>query len=133
MENKYSYKDGIVYLNQYHIIFCPKFKRIVLVDNVEKDLREIFYDIAKEKEVEIKLLEIMPDRVHMVISIDPRQPLHELIRYFKGISSRILREKYPKLKSRLPSFWTHSYFCCTIGHLNEEVVRKFIEDQKNNN
>ena len=102
-----------------------------MVGNIEKDLRQIFYDIAKEKNVEIKALEIMPDHVHMFISFDPRQPLHELIRYFKGTSSRILRNKYPELRSRIPSLWTRSYFCCTIGCVSEETIQKYIENQKN--
>lgn len=131
MSDKYNHKEGIVYLNQYHVVFCPKYRRKVLVDEIEQDLRQIFYDVANEKNVEIKALEIMPDHVHMFISFDPRQPLHELIRLFKGRSSRILRDKYPKLKSRLPSLWTRSYFCCTVGYISEEIVKQYIENQKN--
>jgi putative transposase len=130
MDNKYTHKEGLVYLNQYHVIFCPKYRRKVLVDEVAKDLEEIFYEVAKEKEIEIKALEIMPDHVHMFISFDPRQPLHELIKLFKGRSSNILRDRYPKLKSRIPSLWTRSYFCCTIGHVSEATIKKYIEDQK---
>ncbi|MGG6432369.1 IS200/IS605 family transposase [Anoxybacillus sp. D401a] len=129
--DKYIHKNGIVYLNQYHVIFCPKYRRKVLVGDIEKDLREIFYGVAKENDVEIKALEIMPDHVHMFISFDPRQHIHKIIQQFKGKSSRILREKYPSLKSRLPSLWTRSYFCCTVGHISEEVVMKYIENQKN--
>ena len=70
MNNKYTHKKGIVYLNQYHIVFCPKYRRKVLVGDIERDLRQILYDIAKEKDVEIKALEIMPDHVHMFISFD---------------------------------------------------------------
>lgn len=130
-DDKYTHKEGIVYLNQYHVIFCPKYRRKVLVDEIEKDLKKIFYEVAQEKNVEIKALEIMPDHVHMFISFDPRQPLHELIKLFKGRSSRILRDKYPKLKSRLPSLWTRSYFSCTIGYISEETVKQYIENQKN--
>lgn len=129
--DKYAHKNGIVYLNQYHVIFCPKYRRKVLVGDIEKDLREIFYEVAKENDVEIKALEIMPDHVHMFISFDPRQHIHKVIQQFKGRSSRILREKYPSLKSRLPSLWTRSYFCCTIGHISEEAIKKYIESQKN--
>jgi putative transposase len=93
-------------------------------------LREIFYQVAKENDVEIKSLEIMPDHVHLFISFDPRVHIHTLIRKFKGRSSRILREKYPSLKSRLPSLWTRSYFCCTVGCISEENVMKYIENQK---
>lgn len=131
MNDKYIHKEGIVYLNQYHIIFCPKYRRKVLTGDIEKDLRQIFDEVAKEKDVEIKVLEIMPDHVHMFISFDPRQPLHKLIKLFKGKSSKILRDKYPKLKSRIPSLWTRSYFCCTIGNISEETIQKYIENQKN--
>lgn len=102
-----------------------------MIGDVEKDLNQIFEQIAQEKSIEIKALEIMPDHVHMFISFDPRQPLHELIKHLKGVSSRILREKYPQLKSRIPSLWTRSYFCCMIGHISEETVQKYIENQKN--
>ena len=129
MQNKYYRKTSIVYLNQYHIIFCPKYRRKVLTGNIGKDLRDIFNDIATEKDIEIKSLEIMPDHVHLFISFDPRIHLHELIKLFKGRSSRILREKYPKLKSRLPSLWTRSYFSSTIGYISEETIKKYIEDQ----
>lgn len=130
MNEKYTYKEGIVYLNQYHIVFCPKYRRKVLVGDIEKDLRQIFNEVSQEKEVEIKALEIMPDHVHMFISFDPRQPLHELIKAFKGKSSKILRDKYPSLKSRIPSLWTRSYFCCTIGYISEDTVKQYIENQK---
>lgn len=130
MNDNYIHKEGLVYLNQYHIIFCPKYRRKVLVNDIERDLLEIFHIVAEEKQVEIKALEIRPDHVHMFISFDPRQPLHELIKAFKGRSSKILRDKYPKLKSRIPSLWTRSYFCCTIGHISEETIREYIENQK---
>ena len=61
MNDKYTHKEGLVYLNQYHVIFCPKYRRKVLVDDIERDLREIFHIVAEEKQVEIKALEVMPD------------------------------------------------------------------------
>ncbi|GHU59814.1 hypothetical protein AGMMS49975_27850 [Clostridia bacterium] len=95
-----------------------------MIGKTETRLKEIFYEIAKEKDVEIKALEIMPDHVHMFISFDPRQPLHELIFLFRGRSSHHLREEFSELKRRLPSLWTRSYFCCTIGHISEETIQK---------
>lgn len=127
---KYTHKEGIVYLNQFHIIFCPKYRRKVLVDGVDVELKNIILKIAEEKDIEVKALEIMPDHVHMLISFDPRQPLHELIKHFKGESSRILRDQFPWLKSRIPTLWTRSYFCCTVGHISEDVVQRYIEEQK---
>lgn len=127
----YTHKKGIVYKNQFHIIFCPKYRRKVLVNGVDERLKEILFEIAKTKDVGIKALEIMPDHVHIFIDFDPRLTLHKIVKDFKGISSRILREEFPHLKSRLPSLWTRSYFACSIGHISEETIKRYIENQKN--
>lgn len=126
----YIHKEGLVYKNQFHIIFCPKYRRKVLVNGVDVRLREILYEIADEREITIKALEIMPDHVHMFMEMDPRQPLHQAIRNFKGRSARILREEFPWLKTKIPALWTRSYFSCTVGHINEDVIQKYIESQK---
>ena len=131
MINDYTHKKGIVYKNQFHIIFCPKYRRKVLVNGVDERLKEILFDIAKEKDVEIKALEIMPDHVHIFIDFDPRLTLHKIIKDFKGISARILREEFPYLKSKLPSLWTRNYFACSVGHISEETIKEYIENQKN--
>lgn len=131
MSDDYTHKKGIVYKNQFHIIFCPKYRRKVLVNVVDERLKEILFEIAKTKDVEIKALEIMPDHVHIFIDFDPRLTLHKIVKDFKGISSRILREEFPHLKSRLPSLWTRSYFACSIGHISEETIKRYIENQKN--
>ena len=131
MINDYTHKKGIVYKNQFHIIFCPKYRRKVLVNGVDERLKEILFDIVKEKDVEIKALEIMPDHVHIFIDFDPRLTLHKIIKDFKGISARILREEFPYLKSKLPSLWTRSYFACSVGHISEETIKEYIENQKN--
>ena len=73
----------------------------------------------------------MPDHVHLFISFDPRLMLHKIIKILKGASARILREEFPSLKSRLPSMWTRSYFSCSVGHIGEAAVRRYIEEQKN--
>lgn len=124
--NEYTHKKGIVYKNQFHIIFCPKYRRKVLVNGIDIRLKEILYDIAKQKNIEIKALEIMPDHVHIFIEFDPRLMLHKIIKDFKGISSRILREEFPSLKTRLPNMWTRSYFSCSIGHISEETIKQYI-------
>lgn len=129
--NDYTHKKGIVYKNQFHVIFCPKYRRKVLVDGVDTRLKEILLEIAKEKDIEIKNIEIMPDHVHLFIDFDPRLMLHKIIKDFKGISARKLREEFPSLKTRLPNMWTRSYFACSVGHISEESIKKYIENQKN--
>ena len=127
----YVHKKGLVYKNQYHIIFCPKYRRKVLINGIDERLKEILYDIAEEIDVEIMTLEIMPDHVHMFIEFDPRINLHNVVKRLKGRSSHILREEYPSLKKKLPSLWTRSYFSCTIGHISEETIKQYVESQKN--
>nr|WP_238457926.1 IS200/IS605 family transposase [Alkalihalobacterium alkalinitrilicum] len=127
----YIHKDGIVYKNQYHIVFCPKYRRKVLTEEIAFELKKVLYEVAKEKDVTIKYIEVMPDHIHLFIEFDPRLLLHKIIKDFKGRSSRVLREKFPKLKSRLPSLWTRSYFCCTVGPISEDTIERYIENQKN--
>ena len=127
----YVHKKGLVYKNQYHIIFCPKYRRKVLINGIDERLKEILYDIAEEINVEIMTLEVMPDHVHMFIEFDPRINLHNVVKRLKGRSSHILREEYPSLKKKLPSLWTRSYFSCTIGHISEETIKQYVESQKN--
>lgn len=127
----YNHKNGLVYKNQYHIIFCPKYRRKVLVNGVDVRLKEILYETAEENGITIKSVEVMPDHVHLFIEIDPRQPVHMAIRTLKGRSSRLLREEFPWLKSKIPSLWTRSYFSCTVGHISEDTIQRYIEDQKN--
>ena len=131
MSGEYIHKQGLVYKNQFHVVFCPKYRRPVLVDGVDVRLKEILLEKAAELDVKILSMEIMPDHVHLFISFGPRLMLHKIIKILKGSSSRILREEFPSLKSRLPSLWTRSYFSCSVGHIGEAAVRRYIEEQKN--
>ena len=130
MSDKYTRKRGIVYKNQFHIIWCPKYRRKVLVDGVDERIEEVLFQVAAEKDVEIKALEVMPDHVHMFVDFDPRIALHSLVQLFKGRSARILRQEFPHLKKQLPCLWTRSYYCCSVGHISEKSVRQYIEQQK---
>jgi len=115
----------------YHFIWCPKYRRKVLVGIVAERLKEVFEIKAKELGVEIASLEIMPDHVHMFVKCRPTFSPHQLVKQFKGFSSRILRSEMPKLKSGLPTLWTNSYYCESVGHISESTIKKYIEDQKN--
>ena len=129
MGTDYTHKKGIIYKNQFHVIWCPKYRRPVLIDQVAVRLKEILFDIAASRDIDIKALEVMPDHVHIFIEFDPRLCLHKMIKNMKGASARILREEFPHLKSRLPSLWTRSYFSCSVGHVGEDTSKKYIEAQ----
>jgi len=115
----------------YHFIWCPKYRRKVLVDAVENRLKAVMKLKAKQLGVEIVSLEILPDHVHLFVKCKPTFAPHQLVKQFKGNSSRLLRDEFPKLKSRLPTLWTNSYYCESVGHISEATIKRYIEDQKN--
>ena len=123
-------KTSIVNIN-YHLIWCPKYRRKVLVNGVDDRLKVVLCEIAKEMDCEIESMEIMPDHCHIFIKATPIIPIHLIVKNLKGKSSKILREEFPTLKSRLPNLWTRSYYCETIGCISEETIKKYIENQKN--
>ncbi len=76
-------------------------------------------------------MEIMADHVHLFIKCDPTDSAHWIVQQFKGYTSFILRKEFRHLKSKLPTLWTRSYYCESIGHISEMTIRKYIENQKN--
>jgi putative transposase len=130
MDDGYISKPGIVYKNQFHVIWCPKYRRKVLVDGVDVRLKEILLEEAAKMDVTIKAMEVMPDHVHLFIEFDPRLMEHKIIKTFKGVSAHKLREEFPWLKTRIPSLWTRSYFTCSVGNISEDTVTRYIESQK---
>jgi len=127
---KYKSNLNVVYSCKYHVIWCPKYRRSVLVKGVDVRLKEIIQSVATECKCEILELEVMPDHVHLLVEVDPQFGIHKLIKLMKGRSSRLLREEFKWIKSRLPTLWTNSYFVSTIGGAPLEVVKQYIEQQK---
>ena len=120
-----------VYNIAYHIIWCPKYRRKVLVGEVEKRLKELLIEKSKELNISIEKIEVMPDHIHLFVKARPSLAPHYIIKVLKGHTSKKLREEFKELKSRLPTLWTRSYYIETIGHISEETIKKYIEDQKN--
>lgn len=128
---RWTTSNKAVYNVSYHIIWCPKYRRKVLTGQVETRLKELLFCKAKELGITIAEIEVMPDHVYLFVKASPVEAPHYIVQQFKGYTSRILRKEFPKLKSRLPTLWTRSYYLETIGHISEEAVKKYIEDQKN--
>ena len=114
----------------YHLVWCPKYRRRVLEGGIADRLVEIIKQVALDAEVEVAYLSVMSDHVHLFVRANPVDSPHWLVKQFKGVSSRILREEFPELKTRLPTLWTRAYFCESVGSISEETVRKYIEGQK---
>jgi putative transposase len=130
MNSKYKSNNNITYSCKYHVVWCPKYRRKVLVNGVDTRLKEILNEVCLEFKAELIELEVMPEHVHILVECDPQFGIAKLIRYIKGRSSRLLRQEFPWLKSRLPTLWTNSYFVSTVGGAPLEVIKQYIENQK---
>lgn len=128
--DRYRRNAGSVFSLKYHVVFCPKYRRAVLVGAIADDLKALLTEKAATLRVEIHALEVLPDHVHLFVEGDPTQPVQFLVNQFKGYTSRILRQRYPSLMTRLPSLWSRSYYAGTIGHVSEDTVRQYIAAQK---
>jgi putative transposase len=113
-----------------HLVWCPKYRRPVLVGKIEKRLRALLHQTATEHEWVIEAMEIMPDHVYLFVSFDPRYAVAEIVNRLKGVTSRYMRAEFRELRSRIPTLWSRSYYAGTVGHVSEATVRKYIESQK---
>jgi putative transposase len=107
--------NNVVYSCKYHVIWCPKYRRPVLVEGVDERLKTIVRQVAEETRSEVIELEVMPDHVHLLVEVDPQFGVHRFVKLAKGRSSRFLRAEFPWLRSRLPTLWTNSYAVLTVG------------------
>ena len=126
----YKSNKNIVYSCKYHVVWCPKYRRKVLINGVDLRLKELIKSVADEIHVDIIEMEIMPDHVHILLEVDPQYGIHKAIKAIKGRTSRVLRQEFPWLRSRLPTLWTNSYFCSTVGGAPLSVIKQYIENQK---
>ncbi len=122
--------NNVVYSCKYQSVWTPKYRRSVLIDDVATRLKELLKQIAQEIRVDILEMEIMSDHVHLLIEVDPQFGIHKAVKRFKGATSRYLRLEFPHLKSRLPTLGTNSYFVSTVGGAPLEVVKHYIQNQK---
>lgn len=127
---QYKSNNNVVYSCKYHIIWCPKYRRKVLVGDVEIRLKELIYEIAQELKVEIIEVETDKDHVHVLAEVDPQFGVNTFIRRVKGRTSRVLRDEFPHLRKRIPTLWTNSYFVSTVGGAPLAIVKQYIENQQ---
>jgi putative transposase len=127
---RYRKNAGAVFTLKYHLVWCPKYRKKILGGELKNRLEKLLYEKADELGGQIHALEIMPDHVHMFFEADPTLAPAQIAAQFKGYTSRVLREEFPWLKSRLPSLWSRSYYVGSVGHVSEATVKKYIENQK---
>lgn len=114
----------------YHVIWCPKYRRSVLVNGVDVRLKELVLEKAAANGWDVRALEVMPDHVHVFVFAGPNDSPSRIANQFKGYTSRVLRSEFACLRSRLPTLWSRSYFVATVGNVSEAAIAKYIQEQK---
>lgn len=122
--------NNVVFSCKYHVIWCPKYRRKVLEEKIAIRLKELIRLKASEFQSEIIELEVIPDHVHLLVEVDPQFGIHRLVKNIKGYTSRMLRQEFKTLRTRLPTLWTNSYCVITCGGAPLSVIKKYIEQQK---
>ena len=122
---------NVTYRCAYHVVWCPKYRRGVLTGDVERRLQELIPEVVANRGAWLIEMETMPDRVHLLVEVDPQYGIHRLVKAVKGHTSRLLRNEFPSLRSRLPTLWTNSYFVATVGGATLEIVKQYVAEQKN--
>ena len=130
MDTVVKSNQNIVYRCHSHVVFCPKYRRKVLVNGVDTRLKTLIQELVEKRGQEFVECEVMPDHVHLLVGCDPQFGIHRLVKFIKGATSHQLRQEFPVLKKKLPSLWTNSYYCGTTGGVTLETIRKYVENQK---
>ena len=129
---KYRTTETTVYCCRYHIIFCPKYRRRVLLEPIAERFKQIVMSMQEEQNFYVLSMEVMPDHVHMLLDIDPTIGVNVVVARIKGKTAHILNREFPELTRKLPTLWTRSKFIATVGSVSLDVVKKYIEGQKTN-
>jgi putative transposase len=130
-KNRWKVNSRCVFNLSYHIIFCPKYRRRVLVNPIDIRLKELITQKCAELNVEIIAMEVMTEHVHLFVKTPPTLSPHIVVGQIKGFSSKILREEFPDLKKKLPCLWSPSYYIDSVGILNEFTIKNYVDNQKN--
>jgi len=130
MADRYAKNAGAVFSLKYRVVWCPKYRRSVLTPPVDERLKALLGEIADEHGMTIHAAEVMPDHVHLFVEADPTLCVAEVVNRLKGRTSRLLRQEFPALRSRLPTLWSRSYFAATVGAVSEATIRRYIASQK---
>ena len=127
-----TYGRGYVYSIQYHIVWCTKYRRKVLMDGIDQELKDYLAQIAVEYKFTIIALEVMPEHVHMMVDCRPQFCPSDMIKIIKGNTARWLFIEHPELKSKLwgGHLWNPSYFVATVSDRSRIQIMNYIQNQK---
>jgi len=117
---------------KYHVVFIPKYRKKAIFGQIHRELGEVFRRLAEQRESRVEEGHLMPDHVHMMISIPPKYAVSQVIGYIKGKSAIHIARRYSERKRNFTGqhFWARGYFVSTVGR-DEEVIREYIRHQEN--
>jgi len=128
----YRHSAHAVYDIKYHVIWVTKYRYKVMRGRVAERARELIRQICQAREVVIERGAISPDHIHMLLSVPPQLALAKVVQYIKGRASRLLQAEFPELGKRYwgQHLWARGYFCATVGAVDEETIKHYIESQR---
>ena len=123
---------GYVYAIQYHIVWCVKYRKKLLYNDIEKRLKELLIEQSNTHGFQIVTMETDGDHIHMLIECSPQHFIPTMMKALKGNTARFLFKEFPSLKKELwgGHLWNPSYFVCTVSDHTEEHIKKYIENQQ---
>ena len=126
---RYRTNAGAVFSLKHHLVWCSKYRRKVLVTTIDGRLKGLISEVSAEHNMTAHALKVMSDHVHLFVEAEPSFSVSEIINRFKGRSSRVPRQEFRSLRSRLPTLWSRSYHAGSTGAASESVVRRYIKSQ----
>jgi putative transposase len=126
---EYQRDEHHVHLIVYHLIWCPRRRKPVLVNQVAQRCEQLIREKCEQRGWQVLTLAIQPDHIHLFVRCFPSTSAAEVVKECKGVASFFLRKEFPELL-KLPSLWTRSYFASTAGTISQEIIQKYIDAQK---
>lgn len=131
-QNNLTYGRGYVYSLQYHIVWCTKYRKPILKDGIDMELKQMLQEIAEEYHFQILAMEVMPDHIHLLLDCRPQFMVSDMVKILKGNTARWLFLRHPRLKETLwgGHLWNPSYCAVTVSDRSREQVEHYIQSQK---
>ena len=127
---EYQRDEHRVHLIVYHLIWCPRRRKSILVGKIKERCQYLIEEKCKEQGWLILSLAIQPDHMHVFVRVWPANSAADVVKELKGVTSFHLRKEFQEVTSKLPSLWTRSYFASTAGNVSKETIRRYIDAQK---
>lgn len=133
MENYLKIKSNmdITYFCRYYVVWCVKYKRKVLINDIGARLKELIEQSCSEMEIELLEIQINPNHVQLLIDVAPQNGIHKAIKRIKGYTAGTLRNEYKELRTKLPTLWSNSYYLYTLGRMELESMTEHLSEYDN--